>query len=245
MLKPLMRKKLAVWDDTKIKAGAKWKDEIQGALAAAKVAVLLVSPNFLESDFIADHELPPLLDAATKEGLVIHWIYISHCLYEETEIKDYQAANDISRPLESLTRPEQNAVLVNVCRDIKAASNPLTYHVNNPEEAFTSSVRNTASEVMRRVQSEGRGRPSVEERYQLLFAVAQLQETYKLEQTMYLGFAAVAFLVMLGSGIWTIATKQDAIIISIALSWPGGVFTLMMHQIASLRDKTFETLTRR
>ena len=122
MLKPLMREKLAVWDDTKIKAGAKWKDEIQDALAAAKVAVLLVSPDFLASDFIAANELPPLLKAAEKEGLAILWVYVSSCLYKETEIKDYQAAHDVAKPLNLLTLDEQDDVLVAVSRKILAAA---------------------------------------------------------------------------------------------------------------------------
>jgi hypothetical protein len=96
----------------------------QRALARAKAAVLLVSPYFLESDFIAEHELPRLLDAAKKEGLVILWVCISHCLYDKTEIEHYQAANDISKPLDSLTPSEQNLVLADVCRKIEAAANP-------------------------------------------------------------------------------------------------------------------------
>jgi hypothetical protein len=125
MLKPLVRKQLAIWDDTKIKPGTEWKEQIEGALAVAKVAVLLVSPNFLDSDFITEHELTHLLEAAEKQGLVILWVYVSSCLYDETEIGDYQAAHDISKPLDGLTPAEQNRVLVDVCRKIKAAANPV------------------------------------------------------------------------------------------------------------------------
>ena len=110
-------------------------------LTRAKAAVLLVSPYFLESDFIAEHELPPLLDAAKKEGLVILWVYISHCLYDETEIEHYQAANEISKPLDSLTPSEQNRVLADVCRKIKAAANPKSpAHAQAEHDALASDI---------------------------------------------------------------------------------------------------------
>ena len=144
MLRPLVRNKLAVWDDTKIAAGAKWKTEIDEALAAAKVAVLLVSPYFLDSDFIANHELPPLLKAAKEGGVVILWVYISKCLWDETEIRDYQAAHDITKPLDSLSSHNQNAILADICREIGSAANP----VDLPREYERDAVRTTQTALL-------------------------------------------------------------------------------------------------
>jgi len=115
---------VTIWDDTKIRKGTKRRAEIERALNSAQVAVLLVSPNFLESDFIAAHELPPLLKAADRRGLTVLWVPLSASSYDKTEIRHYQAAHDPSEPLDGLRPAEQNRALVNICREIDAAANP-------------------------------------------------------------------------------------------------------------------------
>ena len=51
-LKPLEKKGLNVWSDRDIIPGQEWLTEIDKSLDRVKVAVLLVSANFLDSDFI-------------------------------------------------------------------------------------------------------------------------------------------------------------------------------------------------
>lgn len=122
-LEPLVREQnLKLWDDTQIKPGAVWFDEIQKALAATKVAVLLVTPGFLASKFIAQNELPPLLDAVKAEGVKILWIPVRDSNYTATAIAHYQAAHPTDKPLNGIVTAKRDRAWVEICQKIKAAA---------------------------------------------------------------------------------------------------------------------------
>jgi formylglycine-generating enzyme required for sulfatase activity len=122
MLGPLLRGgDLYLWDDSQIEPGARWQEEIARALSSAKVALLLVSPDFLNSDFIDQEELPPLLQAAEEEGLVLLWVKLRPCLVQRTPIHAYQAALDPVRPLSTMPVWEQEVALEKVAQRIEAA----------------------------------------------------------------------------------------------------------------------------
>lgn len=132
MLAPAVQKgHIDLWSDQAIPPGRNWIEAIRGAL-------LLVSQNFLASHFIALNELPPLLKAAKNEGVIIYWIYVSSCLFEQTEIASYQAAHDISRPLDRLPKSQRQAVLAKICANLVGICN--STHPSNEETAFSASL---------------------------------------------------------------------------------------------------------
>jgi len=118
-LRPFVREaKMKIWDDTQISAGADWKQGITQALAAAKVAVLLVSPEFVASDFIAVEEVPPLLAAAKNEGVTILWVPVRASSYKRTPIAAYQAAHPPETPLATLSDADCDGAFVDICEKI-------------------------------------------------------------------------------------------------------------------------------
>jgi hypothetical protein len=104
---------IQLWDDTKIPAGDRWRENISDALNLAKVAILLVSADFIASEFIANDELPLLLAKAKNEGAVILPLILSPSCYEEREdLSQFQAINDPSKPFIGLEKVEQEDCLV-------------------------------------------------------------------------------------------------------------------------------------
>ena len=125
VMRPLIRNQtVSVWDDTRIETGQKWNEQIQAALDRARVAVLLVSPGFLASEYISGEELPAFLKAATGEGLRILWVPVRSCMFDETDLKDYQATHDPARPLADMSQAEVDRALVVIGKAIKKAMEP-------------------------------------------------------------------------------------------------------------------------
>jgi hypothetical protein len=122
-LKPLERGRvISRWDDTLIQPGTHWREEIRRAVEAAKVAILLVSADFLASDYIAHNEPPPLLKAAKAEGAVIPPVIGSACGFtREEQLSAFQAINDPAKPLLRVGKAKQEETFAKVADEVEKA----------------------------------------------------------------------------------------------------------------------------
>ena len=106
---------IQLWADTRIKAGEKWKEKIEHALDRAAIAILLISADFLASDFIVDNELPPLLKAAEEKGTLILPVILKPCRFTRHEsLSRFQAINDPKMPLSKMNENDQEETYVKV-----------------------------------------------------------------------------------------------------------------------------------
>lgn len=88
------------------------------ALANASAAVVLVSPDFLASDFIQEIELPALLLSAQERGTRILPVIVAPCRYDLSPLAAFQAKNSPDSPLSTLSKPKAESLLVALSRQI-------------------------------------------------------------------------------------------------------------------------------
>jgi tetratricopeptide (TPR) repeat protein len=132
-LQPLVfQKQVRTWSDIAIETGERWHESIKTRLPNAKVAVLLISPAFLASEYIRNSELPVLLMNARNEGVIILPIILRRCLFtaakfkypdplagpEELSLSIFQSANSPDKPLNAMQEHEQDEVFVSIAERI-------------------------------------------------------------------------------------------------------------------------------
>lgn len=74
---------ICVWSDAHLAGGHQWHEEITKAMEQAKVAVLLITANFLNSEFIFEQEVRRLLERREKEGLIVVPVIAKACAWKK------------------------------------------------------------------------------------------------------------------------------------------------------------------
>lgn len=116
---------VATWDDRRIAVGDDWKPEIEKAMASAKAAVLLISANFLTSNFILNDEVPKLLERRDEEGVRIIPVIVKPCAWQTVPwLAKLQCRPKDGRALSSGDENQIDQDLADLSLEINSLLNP-------------------------------------------------------------------------------------------------------------------------
>jgi hypothetical protein len=123
---------IEVFSDRSIDIGEEWFAKIEEALNSSQVAILLISADFLASDFINREELPRILDNAQGRGLLILPIIVGSCSFMAHQmLLKFQVVNP-DAPLKDVTEGEQESIFRKVAE--RVASIAGAYEISRVKE---------------------------------------------------------------------------------------------------------------
>jgi hypothetical protein len=114
----------------------------------------LVTPDFLASDFIHEHESVPLLHEAEEGRVRILWVPVRDSAYKQTRLKNYQAAIDPKKPLATWPKAKRDQAWVKICEEIKKAVNPSKEYP--PEDSLKDAAPQSAPPIIAPLASPDR-----------------------------------------------------------------------------------------
>ena len=110
---------IAVWDDSYLAAGADWNWTIRYAIERAGAAILLVSRDFLRSEYIASHESRLLLERSAQGRTRVFIVRVDDCELP-AELGLFHVVN-FDRPLADVAAADRGSCLARLARDVENA----------------------------------------------------------------------------------------------------------------------------
>jgi hypothetical protein len=135
----LHRSNVAFWYDKELNGGDEFKRRIQEEIDHAHIAVLIVSQCFLNSDFIANEEMPRIEDRAKRGNLLIVPVLVEPCEWLECDTLAARQMVPGSIPLIEFT--ESEAKWARVRSEILAAFRVQIKNIRKSINAETGSER--------------------------------------------------------------------------------------------------------
>ena len=135
------------WHDRRIGAGKELDQEINRYLEEAEIILLLVSPNFLASDYCYDVEMSRALERHESGDARVIPVILRPCAWHDAPFGKLMAIPNDGKPVTKY--PDQDDAFLEITRAIKAAANELrpAEHTGPQVTCPQTATRKTTSQV--------------------------------------------------------------------------------------------------
>jgi hypothetical protein len=134
------------WKDGMIKAGSDWRKEIVDALEAADVILLLISSDFLKSDFCQSIELKRALERHETDRTLIIPILLRPCDIMGTVLEQFQCIPKGAKPVTEWANRDR--AFVDIVERIRTALSDFEPTQTGGVVPPTANVRSTLNRVL-------------------------------------------------------------------------------------------------
>lgn len=139
-LKVLWREGLIdIWNDRNINAGANWHNEIDKHLNKADIILLLISHNFISSDYCYSTEMDCALKRHREENVKVIPVILRHVNWQNTPLGELQALPENAKPITSWS--DRNQAFLSVEKGVRNVVGELT---RNHTSRTAAQNRNTS-----------------------------------------------------------------------------------------------------
>ena len=130
-LRPLEAKGIISWHDRQILPGTEWDEEIKARLNAADIILLLISADFLATDYCTQVEIPEALRRHEAAEATVMPVILRSCGWNYTPLAKIQAYPEKAKPIVSWTYIDD--AYTNVVDGVYLAATKIKERRNQPQ----------------------------------------------------------------------------------------------------------------
>jgi hypothetical protein len=131
------RRGVRVFADVAIQPSEHWRERIRQEIAAADAAVLLITQDFVASDFVMNEEIPLILDAHRERGMKVFCVAVGVAYGFSAALRELQWIGQPERPVNQLSASQQDEVWRLVAIEVARAAGEQGDGRKDRPEAFS------------------------------------------------------------------------------------------------------------
>ncbi len=128
-LSPLQRQGfIATWHDRDISAGVEWEQEIKEQLNAAQIILLLISPDFMNSDYCYGIQMQRAIERHERKEARVIPVILDYVYWKVEPLRKLQALPTDTNPITSASWRSQNEAFLDVVEGVRKAAMEIEKH---------------------------------------------------------------------------------------------------------------------